>query len=152
MLLDKLAGGELTAASIARGLGLSERTLHRRLRAENSSFADILDATRGELAKTLLPEPEIGVGEIAFLLGYSEPSVSQILPTVDGQHAARLPSCRPVGVNVDLDGCRLAGTQRATHPLPPEFPRKFWEAPPGFEPGMEVLQSAEASRLAEQIR
>ena len=72
VLLDKLAGGELTAASIARGLGLSERTLHRRLRTENTSFADILDATRGELAKTLWPG--IGIGEIAFLLGYSEPS------------------------------------------------------------------------------
>jgi AraC-like DNA-binding protein len=74
VLLDNLAGGELTAAAIARGLGLSERTLHRRLRAESTAFADILDATRGELAKSLLPEPEIGIGEIAFLLGYSEPS------------------------------------------------------------------------------
>ena len=74
VLLVNLAGGELTGAAIARGLGLSERTLHRRLRAESTSFADILDATRGELAKSLLPEPEIGIGEIAFLLGYSEPS------------------------------------------------------------------------------
>ena len=74
VLLDNLTGGELTAASIARGLGLSERTLHRRLRAENTSFADILDSVRGELAKSLLPEPGIGIGEIAFLLGYSEPS------------------------------------------------------------------------------
>ena len=74
VLLDNLTGGDLTAAAIARGLGLSERTLHRRLRAENTSFADILDATRGELAKSLLPEPGIGIGEIAFLLGYSEPS------------------------------------------------------------------------------
>ena len=74
VLLDKLVSGELTAASIAPGLGLSERTLHRRLRAEITSFADILDATRGELAKSLLPEPGIGIGEIAFLLGYSEPS------------------------------------------------------------------------------
>jgi AraC-like DNA-binding protein len=73
-LLDNLTGGELTAASIARGLGLSDRTLHRRLRAENSSFADILDSTRGELAESLLPESGIGIGEIAFLLGFSEPS------------------------------------------------------------------------------
>jgi len=74
VLLDNLTGGELTAASIARDLALSERTLHRRLRAENTSFAEILDATRGELATSLLPEPGIGIGEIAFLLGYSEPS------------------------------------------------------------------------------
>ena len=74
VLLDNLTGGELTAASIARCLALSERTLHRRLRAENTSFADILDDTRGELAKSLLLEPGIGIGEIAFLLGYSEPS------------------------------------------------------------------------------
>jgi AraC-like DNA-binding protein len=74
VLLANLIGGKLTAASIARGLGMSERTLHRRVRAENTSFADILDATRGELAKSLLMEPGIGIGEIAFLLGFSEPS------------------------------------------------------------------------------
>jgi AraC-like DNA-binding protein len=74
VLLDNLTGGKLTAASIAPCVALSERTLHRRLRAENTSFADILDATRGELAKSLLLEPGIGIGEIAFLLGYSESS------------------------------------------------------------------------------
>jgi AraC-like DNA-binding protein len=74
VLLANLIGGKLTADSIARDLGLSERTLHRRVRAENTSFADILDATRGELAKSLLAEPGIGIGEVAFLLGFSEPS------------------------------------------------------------------------------
>jgi AraC-like DNA-binding protein len=73
-LLNNLPAGEVTAVSIARELGLSERTLHRRLRTENTSFAQILDATRGELAKSLLTEPAIGIGEIGFLLGFSEPS------------------------------------------------------------------------------
>ena len=72
-LLESLARGEPSAAATARELGLSERTLHRRLRAEHTSFRSILDAVRSELAADLLREPRIGIAEIAFLLGYSEP-------------------------------------------------------------------------------
>ena len=53
---------------------MSERTLHRRLHAEHTSFRSILDTIRGELATELLCEPRIGIGEIAFVLGYSEPA------------------------------------------------------------------------------
>jgi len=74
MLLGRLARGEPTAASIARELGLSERTLHRRLRSDGQSFRDVLDGVRGELATGLLREPGVGIAEIAFFLGYSEPA------------------------------------------------------------------------------
>lgn len=73
-LLASLARGEPTASAIARELGLSERTLQRRLRAEGTWFRGILDAVRGELATALLREPGIGIAEIAFFLGYSEPA------------------------------------------------------------------------------
>ena len=74
LLLENLARGEPSAAQTARELGLSERTLHRRLRDEGTSFRTILDTIRGELATELLCEPRIGIGEIAFVLGYSEPA------------------------------------------------------------------------------
>ena len=74
LLLENLARGEPSAAQTARELGLSERTLHRRLRDEGTSFRNILDTIRGELATELLSEPRIGIGEIAFVLGYSEPA------------------------------------------------------------------------------
>ena len=74
VLLENLARGEPSAAQTARELGLSERTLHRRLRDEHTSFRSILDTIRGELATDLLCERRIGIGEIAFVLGYSEPA------------------------------------------------------------------------------
>jgi AraC-like DNA-binding protein len=73
-LLESLARGEPSAAATGRELGLSERTLHRRLRAEQTSFRNILDTVRGELAAALLREPRVGIAEISFLLGYSEPA------------------------------------------------------------------------------
>jgi AraC-like DNA-binding protein len=74
LLLENLARGEPNAAATARELGLSERTLHRRLRAERTSFRKILDTVRGDLATDLLSERRIGIAEIAFVLGYSEPA------------------------------------------------------------------------------
>jgi AraC-like DNA-binding protein len=74
VLLESLARGGASAEEVARGLGMSERTLHRRLHAEQTSFRHVLDALRGELSSDLLREPQIGIAEIAFLLGYSEPA------------------------------------------------------------------------------
>lgn len=74
VLLENLARGEPTAATVARELGLSARTLQRRLRAEGTWVRGILDAVRGELALALLREPGIGIAEIAYFLGYSEPA------------------------------------------------------------------------------
>jgi len=74
LLLESLARGGASAGEVARELGMSERTLHRRLGAERTSFRRILDALRGELSSDLLREPRIGIAEIAFLLGYSEPA------------------------------------------------------------------------------
>ncbi len=68
-----LAGGECSLAGTARVLGISTRTLQRRLREDGTSFGAIVDAVRRELAHEYL-ERRLGVTEIAFLLGYAEPS------------------------------------------------------------------------------
>jgi AraC-like DNA-binding protein len=74
VLFENLAHGEPTARATARELNVSERTLHRRLRAEHASFRHVLDTLRCELASSLLREPSVGIPEVAFLLGYSEPA------------------------------------------------------------------------------
>jgi AraC-like DNA-binding protein len=74
LLLEALDLGEPAAAAVARELGMSPRTLNRRLRAEGTWFRGILDAVRGERATALLSDPSVGIGEIAFVLGYSEPT------------------------------------------------------------------------------
>jgi len=58
----------------ARELGVSERTLHRRLHAEGSSFRAVKDALRRELAIAQLERTRKSIAQIAVDLGYSEPS------------------------------------------------------------------------------
>jgi AraC-like DNA-binding protein len=74
LITEALRGGEPTPLEVAKKLGLSERTLQRRLREEGSSFAQILDSVRRELAELYLSEPRVAAHEVAFLIGYSEPS------------------------------------------------------------------------------
>lgn len=71
-LLERRPDSRATASSVGRNVGISERTLHRRLRAEGTSFRAILEGVRRELATALLREREVGIAEVAFLLGYSE--------------------------------------------------------------------------------
>ncbi|HEY8147510.1 MAG TPA: AraC family transcriptional regulator [Vicinamibacteria bacterium] len=70
---ETLDGGHPTAKSVGRKLGLSVRSLHRRLRDEGTTFGGLLDALRRELAERYLREG-VSVSETAFLLGYSDAS------------------------------------------------------------------------------
>lgn len=63
-----------TAAQIARALELSERSLRRRLQAEQVSFGELVARVRRELALHYLAQPELGLSEITLLLGYGEQS------------------------------------------------------------------------------
>ena len=58
---------------IARKLGLTARSLQRRLRDEGTSFQSLRDETRQTLADRYLGEG-LSMAEISFLLGFSEPS------------------------------------------------------------------------------
>jgi AraC-like DNA-binding protein len=76
-LVERLRDGEPEQREIARVLGLHERTLQRRLRAEQTTFAQLIDSVRSELARMYLGDPRLAVFEIAYLLGFSEPSAFQ---------------------------------------------------------------------------
>jgi AraC-like DNA-binding protein len=58
---------------VARELGLTSRSLQRRLKDEGTSFQIVRDQVRRELASRYL-EDELSMSEISFLLGFSEPS------------------------------------------------------------------------------
>jgi AraC-like DNA-binding protein len=66
--------GDFAQPDLARSLALHERTLQRRLKAENTSFEDIRDDVRRELAQTYLAQRNIPLAHIAEMLGYAEPS------------------------------------------------------------------------------
>jgi AraC-like DNA-binding protein len=70
----ELSGGQPTLQHIASVLGVSDRTLQRRLQQEGTSFAAVLDSLRREMAVHLLQDHSLAVYEVAFFLGYSEPS------------------------------------------------------------------------------
>ena len=57
---------------IAAKLGMSSKTLARRLSSEGCSFAKILHDLRAALAHRYLADPSLTVSEIAWLLGYAE--------------------------------------------------------------------------------
>lgn len=68
-----LPHGEAQATTVARRLGLSERTFARRLSAEGLSFGEILDQLRRDLAVRYLGE-NLQASQIAWLLGFQQPS------------------------------------------------------------------------------
>lgn len=71
---ERLPRGAPQAEDIARQLGMSERTLRRRLRIEGHSFMGLLTRVRHELALHYLSQPRLSVLDIALLLGFSEQS------------------------------------------------------------------------------
>ena len=67
-----LPHGKATAADVARQLGLSQRTFARRLSSEGLTFSELLENLRSNLASRYLVEGDMGVSEVAWLLGYRE--------------------------------------------------------------------------------
>jgi AraC-like DNA-binding protein len=74
LLTEALKAGDPRLETLSQRLGLSARTLQRRLREEGTSHQDLLDEVRSELSRRYLLEPELAICEVAYLLGFSEPS------------------------------------------------------------------------------
>ncbi|PWJ20328.1 AraC family transcriptional regulator [Jannaschia seohaensis] len=73
-LTPALSNGTPQAADIARDMGMSERTLYRRLADEGLTFRDVLTEAQSALAQDLLRDRKNSIAEIAFLTGFSEQS------------------------------------------------------------------------------
>jgi AraC-like DNA-binding protein len=59
---------------VAAQLGLSPRTLQRRLAEAGTSFQALVDGVRRAYAERYLADDRLALGEVAFLLGFSDPS------------------------------------------------------------------------------
>lgn len=73
-LLEALPAGELSMQAVCRKLGVSSRTLQRRLQEEGTNFQQTLDNLRNALAHHYLQNSVMSGAEIAFLLGFEDPN------------------------------------------------------------------------------
>ncbi len=73
-IVPLLPHGKVRVDEIARRLGVSPRSLARRLATEELTFSDVLEGLRSDLAKRYLAEENLSISQIAWLLGYQEVS------------------------------------------------------------------------------
>lgn len=71
---QSLSEGVPTISDVAGRLGMSGRTLQRRLSDQGYTFQFLIDEARRHLAQRLLEQTEYGLAEIAYLTGFSEQS------------------------------------------------------------------------------
>ena len=73
-LIENLASGEYDREHVAQGLSMTVRTLHNRLDSAGTSYQQLLDETRQELAQEYIEKKQLSISEIAYLLGYTDVS------------------------------------------------------------------------------
>jgi AraC-like DNA-binding protein len=69
-----LPHGQANAHVVAKKLGMSERTLARRLAEERVTFIEVLQKVKASLASHYLEDDDIPISRIAWLLGFEEVS------------------------------------------------------------------------------
>ena len=74
MIIRRLPDGEPRRDEIASELCMSERTLQRRLEEEGTSFMQLMDDTRRELAEQYLGRLQLSLAQAAYLLGFADQS------------------------------------------------------------------------------
>lgn len=73
-IAKRLEHGPPELAAVARALGTSARTLQRRLEADETSFQALVDSVRRRCAERYVRDAKLSAQEVAFLLGFSDPS------------------------------------------------------------------------------
>lgn len=101
----ELPGGNTNAAAVAEKLGVSSRTLHRKLQHEGTSYQELLDRVRFRLAVRYLVAGK-PIAEVASLVGFAQASTfhrafkSWTGETPAGYQARQQPSSHPPAFGV----------------------------------------------------
>lgn len=77
LVRQKLGSGTFDLNAAARHLGVSRRTLQRKLGQESCSYRQLVQQARHDLSRYLLRGVQRTATETAYALGYSEPSAFQ---------------------------------------------------------------------------
>lgn len=102
LLKSLILSGTPTKEAIAQQLGISARSLHRRLQDAGTSYQALLDDIRTALAQERLGHSDVPIADIAAQLGFSSPQTfmrwfRQVLGVTPGQYRCGLPdvACAP---------------------------------------------------------
>jgi AraC-like DNA-binding protein len=74
VLMRLLGGRSPEIHDVAKELGMSCRTLQRRITAEETTFRRLISDARRELARSYLLQPALELAEVACLLGFEDPN------------------------------------------------------------------------------
>lgn len=74
LLGARLKGAVPPLSEVASELAMSERSIQRSLSDERTSYRELVDEVRKDLAISYLSRPGASAADVAFLLGFSEPS------------------------------------------------------------------------------
>jgi len=74
VLRRSLGGGEISIDAVAEEIGVHKRTLQRRLHETGTTFAELLDEVRADVAKHYVATGQLPLTRIALLLGFSDQS------------------------------------------------------------------------------
>jgi AraC-like DNA-binding protein len=72
LLAPMLPGGGATIRAVAAALGMSRQTLYRRLKLEGTTFEQVLDALRHELALRTLDDGKVSIEDAAWRTGFAD--------------------------------------------------------------------------------
>ena len=73
-LIEYLPAGDCSREKVAHSLNMSESAFQKKLKADGTSYQEVLDDTRSELAKHYLGKSKLSISEAAFLLGFTDSS------------------------------------------------------------------------------
>jgi AraC-like DNA-binding protein len=74
VIATELPRGVPEMAAVAAQLGVSSRTLQRRIATHGTTFAALVDQVRRSFAERYLADGRLALGEVAFLVGFADPS------------------------------------------------------------------------------
>jgi AraC-like DNA-binding protein len=74
VIIDILPSGRVDDERVAEHLSMSVRNLQRRLKARETTFRQLLEGIRKDLALTYVLDADIELVEVAFFLGFSDQS------------------------------------------------------------------------------
>lgn len=71
-LIELLPSGDCSRERVARSLHMSASSFHEKLKKAGTSYQQLLDETRRDLAEKYIEQEDLSLSEVAYLLGFTE--------------------------------------------------------------------------------